>query len=198
MFFVSPLEWLTSNHEVHKAFGCPSQIFEGVRASIRRLWGTNSVGDVFQRLKKSGSVTLETPLKGKILMEITQDGGKLVFLAIDESYKPLMIREVDTKLFETKVISYLNKVIKGSLTITYRSRWKNGEFESLKSTYITQTRLRALLKLPGEEPLQFGTSLEAECVLKYYYLDRKTPLEESKDWSSIILMISSLFFDRNQ
>ncbi len=184
-----------SNTQLNKGLVAPFALFEGVKNSIGRFFRPNSVGEIYDRLKKNGSLIIETSSFGKVLIEITQDKGKTVFLAIDESYKPLVIEEQEVKLFDAKVISYLNKVMKGSPTIKYgaTSRLKGDKLETLKNRFITKRGRKVLLQLPNEEPLYFKTTLEAEGVLKTYYLERKTPLEESKNCGRLIFAISSLF-----
>ena len=137
-------------------------------------------------------------MRGDVLIEITKDEqGRYLFRATDQSFKPIIyhegIGENSRQVWEAKVTKYLCKIINISETVSYgdiASRWKGDKFNALKDQFIAEGHLRTtkkgiVLNLPEEQPLTFDDPLKAESVLKYFYQERKTPLEEgqSRTWN---------------
>ncbi len=189
---------------VDKALGLAFTILDGTTMNLGRLLSDlnpTSVGDVLAKAKITGSVLLTTHpqegvLRGDVLIEMSKDKeGRYLFQATDQSFKPVIYYQGKgphaLQVFEAKVTKYLSKIIKSAESVSYgnvHSRWKGELFKNLKTYCIVEGHLRQtdkgfLLHLPDEEPLIFDDSIKAESVLKYYYQDRKTPLE--KDPSGI-------------
>ncbi len=156
--------------------------------------------DVFLETKRSQSALLHGK-KGDVLIEITQDDhGLFVFKAVGDFFKPLIIKEEQKGvLWEVEVLNDLQKMVKNSESVTYgcvKSRWGEYKFLSLREIFAIQGLLReengrVVLKLPEKSSISFKGPLaksKAELLLKFYYQNRKTPMEEnSGSWSQLFL-----------
>ena len=208
------LEFFTKQTEkfADKLLGFTFTILDGATTGLGRLLPDlrpSSVGEVFTQAKKSGSALFTTHskddiLRGNVLIEITKDDeGRYLFRATDQSFEPVIYHqgegENSLQVWEAKVTEYLSKTISVSESVSYGdigSRWRGDKFNALKAQFIAEGHLRdtdkgIVLYLPEEEPLTFDNPLKAESVLKYFYQDRRTPLEEeqSRTWD----LLSKLF-----
>ncbi len=193
------LEGFTGTQLVNEALQVSLSFFQGVTTGFERFFQKNSTSNVFDRLKKNGSVVIHQAIKENIiLVEFGKDEvGCGYFVVVDTSYKPVIIREKvgAHQIFEVQVMSILSKLLKGSESLSFgaSSRWKADQFEVLTNRFITQKNNAVFLKLPQKKMLKFETRLEAESVLRHYYQTRKTPFEESNNWGRIIFAVSALF-----